>query len=443
MIRASIVAVCTVSISATFAADPTPVTLTLAEAVAKAQAASARLGQLTELARAADEAHRGVAAQRGPQVDLSGGYTRQSSVPELSLTLPGVGTRTLFPDIPDNFRTRAQVSVPLYTGGRVPQLLLATAGEQQAAARDVEAGRSDLVLETTQAYWSLVTARESERVLREAIVAYDAHVKDAQNRKQFGLAAANEVLAVQVERDQAELARLTAANNAVIAEANLARLLGLPQGAAIATADTLEAPAAARGTKDELIAQALAARPDRAALAERVRAAEARAGAQQSTAKPQVVAAAGYDYARPNRRILPYEESFRGTWDVSVNAQWTVFDSGRTGAAYAEAKARAGAARRALDDLDRRIRLEVTQRLLEAGVADAGVAVTGTSIAAATENRRVAGERYRAGVSPSSELLDAETAFLRAQLSRVDALARRRIAEAAIDRAVGPTSAGR
>jgi outer membrane protein TolC len=59
------------------------------------------------------------------------------------------------------------------------------------------------------------------------------------------------------------------------------------------------------------------------------------------------------------------------------------------------------------------------------------------SVASAEESRRVAEERYREGVIPSSELLDAEIALERAALSRAESLAARRLAAAALDRAVG------
>ena len=40
-------------------------------------------------------------------------------VPELTLNIPGLGSRTLFPNIPDTWRAHAGVSVPLWTSGRI------------------------------------------------------------------------------------------------------------------------------------------------------------------------------------------------------------------------------------------------------------------------------------------------------------------------------------
>ena len=65
------------------------------------------------------------------------------------------------------------------------------------------------------------------------------------------------------------------------------------------------------------------------------------------------------------------------------------------------------------------------------------MAVAERSIESALENRKVAGDRYREGVVPSAELLDAEVAHERASLAHAEALASLRLAAAGLDRAVG------
>jgi len=418
-------------------ATPSRLSLTLAQAVERAQAASAGLAQLEALARAAEADVRGARAQRLPQVDVAAGYTRQSNVPELLLALPGEPPRPLFPNIPDNYRARAAASLPLYTGGRVTALGEAARQEQQASSHDLDAGRADLVLETTSAYWSLVTARESVLVLDESLHAYEAHLVDARNRARFGLAARNEVLAVEVERDRAELARLRTENAAALAEANLVRLLGVAPGTSIEAAEPLGAEAAPVEALESLVARALAQRPERQALAARVSAAQARVRVESAARRPQVAATAGFDYANPNRRILPPVPLWKESWDASINVGWTLFDGGRASAGAQRAAARADAVRLQLEDVDRRIRLQVTQRRLDLDAATRAVEVAARAVEAARENSRVAGERQEAGVASSSDRLDAEVVLLRAALEHKDALAQRRLAAAALDRAAG------
>ncbi|OFV85937.1 MAG: hypothetical protein A2V74_00510 [Acidobacteria bacterium RBG_16_70_10] len=419
------------------------VRLTVEEAVARALEASPRLARLRALGAAAEAERRGARAERWPQVELGAGYTRRSEVPELRIVSPTqdptqpIQLVTIFPNIQDNYRLRAGVLWPLYTGGRIAGQIQAAEQGHTAAGHDLRAGRADLILEVKAAYWGLATAREDVRVRQETIRAFDAHLEDARNRERFGMAARNEVLAVQVERDRAELDRLRADAASELAEANLRRLLDLPPATRVETAEPAEAAPTGPADLEALVAEAQAARPDRAALLARVTGAEARVAIERGARLPQLALGGGYTYANPNRDIVPPEATWKDTWDVGVSLAWSVFDGGRRSAAEARARAEADAAREQLRELDRAIRLEVTQRTLELRTAEALLAVAERSLESAQENRRVAADRYREGVIPSSELLDAETALERAELARTEALASVRLTAAALDRAVG------
>jgi outer membrane protein len=425
------------------AGAPPVVRLTVEEAVAQAIAASPRLARLSALQAAAEAQARGARADRWPQVDVGAGYTRRSEIPEFAVYAPTgnpaqpVERTVVFPNIQDNWRLRAGLALPIWTGGRIRGQVDAAEQGRAAAGADLEAGRADLVLETKTAYWSLVTARESVRVLQEEMRAYDAHLADARNRERFGMAARNEVLAVQVERDRVELDRLRAEAGADVAEANLHRLLDLPPAARIEPAEPLVAPPAPPPDVEALVAEAQAGRAERKALVARAAAAEAVTGAERGARLPQVALTGGYTYANPNRDIVPPSATWTATWDVGVGLAWSVFDGGKRSANEARARAQADAARQQLRELERGIRLEVTERALELRTAAARLDVAERSVESAAESRRVAADRYREGVIPSSELLDAEVAHEHAVLARTEALATLRLAAAGLDRAVG------
>jgi outer membrane protein len=413
------------------------VRLTLAEALERARTNSPRLESLTALEAAAEAAGRGARAERLPLVDLAAGYTRNSNVEEFKLTLPGVGTRTLFPNIPNNYRLHAGASLPLYTGGRIESAIAVADRQREAAAMDRSGAVNDLLLETQTSYWNLVTARESARVLVEAVASYEGHLKDAKNRYEMGTVASNEVLAVQVERDRAELNRLQAENAVAVVNENLSRLVGLPPGSRVEPAESLAAPPASSADVVALVAAAQASRPEILALQARARAARVSVDIQRSITRPQASLSLGYDYADPNPRIVPPRDEFRGTWSAGVTVALRAFDGGRAAAAAAQSSAQADALDRQLEDLKSRLRVEVTSRTLELDTARAALTVAGRSLEAAKENVRVARDRYQEGVIPSSELLDAETALLRVGLDQTSAATQVRVALANLDRAVG------
>ena len=242
-------------------------------------------------------------------------------------------------------------------------------------------------------------------MLREAIASYEAHLKDATNLLEVGMAARNDVLAVQVERDGAELSRLQAESAAEVENANLVRLLDLPPGTRVSPAEDGVDPGLGTEGRDlaeveGFVAEALQQRSEVLALQSRVAAASAQAKVARAPSRPQASLQGMYDYANPNQRIFPLEGTWRDTWAVAVGVSFTPFDGGRSSAAAARAEAQAEAAGHQLRDLQQRVRLEVTSRFLELRSARASLEVATRNVTAAQENVRVSQDRYRAGRQP-------------------------------------------
>jgi outer membrane protein TolC len=423
---ALVITLCAVPAAGQEAAAP----LTLEQAIAEGLAHSARLAELDARDAGAAAAAAGRRAAGLPVVAASAGYMRTNHVEEFAIVQPGQPPRVIYPDVPDNYRARLDLQWPIFTGGRIDALVRAADAERTATAADREAARADLRLEITRAFWALVTAREAEQVVQRSLESLQAHAGDLRSREAQGLIPPNEVLTAEARISRRRVLVIEAANAARIAESDLVRLLGRDDGARLDPVEPLAPPAPSAGDRD-------IRRPERVALAARVDAAEAREAAAGAAGKPQVALAGGYDIARPNPRIFPRADAWHPSWDVSVNVAWTLWDGGRRQAEAAEAAANARAITARVTEFDRQVRFEVTQRQLELEASLAAIAAADDGIRAATEARRVVGERFAAGVATSTDVLDAELAVLEAELDRTRALAAARLAAARYARAVG------
>ena len=423
------------------------VRLTLDDAVARGLANSQRLAELESRVEGAEAAEAGRAAARMPSLALLGGYTRTNHVDEFGVAQPGQPPRIIYPDIPDNFRARLDLQWPVYTGGRTEALQRAAHAERHAAGEDLTAARADLRLEIARAYWALVTAAETERVLARSLDSIGAHVADLRSRLEEGLIPPNEVLSAEAQRSRQRLLAVEARNLRAVADADLHRLLGIETPGRIEPVAPLElqappgdvAPGDVALVDVALVAKARAQRAERRALESRVEAASARAEAAGAAARPQVGVSSGYDYARPNARIFPRNRTWRDSWDVSINVSWLLWDGGKQRAEQAEASALARGAATCVAEFDRQVAFEVRQRGLEIDSAREAITAAADGLRSATEALRVVHERFRAGVATSTEVLDAEIAVLQAALDRTRALASARLARARMDRALGGT----
>lgn len=424
------------AVTPTAAAQEAVERLTLDAAIERGLANSQRLAELQAREEAAAAAAEGRRAAGLPSVALMAGYMRTNHVDEFAIAQPGQPARIIYPDIPDNYRARLDLQWPIYSGGRVQALERAARAERTAAGADLAAARSDLRLEIARAFWAIVTAGETERVLARSTDSMDAHVRDLRARLEQGLIPPNEVLSAEAQRSRQRVQAIEAANIRAIAEADLRRLLGIEHDGRLELVAALEAPIPA-------IPDVLPSRAERTALDHRIAAARAREDAAAAAARPQVAVNGGYDYSRPNPRIFPRRGEWLDSWDASINVSWTLWDGGRRAAEAGEAAAatRALAARTA--EFDRQVRFEVRQRRLELDSSRAAVAAADEGVRAATEARRVVSDRFNAGVATSTDVLDAEVAVLQAALDRTRALANARLAEARLERALGtPDAAG-
>jgi outer membrane protein TolC len=420
---------------------PQPLSLTIEEAIERAIAQAPSIAEAAAREHAAAATAEARRAAGRPSAAVSSGFLRTNHVDEFGVPQSDGSLRILFPDIPSNYRVRGEMTVPLYTGGRVDALVDAAEAERAGASADGRAATADIRLEVTRAYWTLVTARETTVVLERGLGRTDAWVVDVKSRVDAGLLPPNDVLSAQAQRARQSVRLIQARNQASAAAMDLARLIGVDPTQPLVLTSAVDAPDG-RGTlaSEEaaaLITRALAGRPEREALVARRTSLALTADAARAATRPQVGALAAVEPARPNPRFVPRTDEWRTSWDLGVDVRWSVFDGGRARAESAAVLAQADAIDQRLRDFDARVAVDIRQRLLEIESTRAAQDAAAEAIAAATEAHRVVMERFRAGVATSTDVLDAEVALLEAELERTRLAASLRLSEAGLRRAVG------
>jgi outer membrane protein TolC len=414
-----------------------PLRLTLDEAIRRGLDVSHRIAEVVARGDAAEAAIGERHAVTLPQLAAVAGYARTNHVDEFGIVTPAGQLKVIYPDVPDNYRTRLDLQWPIYTGGRLDALERAARIEATASADDLAAARADLTLEITRTYWALVTATESVRVVQESRARVDAHVADVRNQLTAGLVPPNDVLSAEAQASRQRMLAAQARSLREVTEAELARLVGAAAGTPIEAAPAMDVGPVAAAPLDQLIAAAKTQRPERASLLKRLAAAGERGTAAAAGEKPAVAVMGGVDYARPNPRIFPREAAWRSSWDAGINVSWPLFDGGRTRSEVAGATAASRVLQARLAEFDSLVSMEIRQRLSEAQSSRAAIEAAGDAVRSATEARRVVSERFAAGVATSTDVLDAQGVLLQAELDRTQAIASARLADARLARAIG------
>lgn len=427
--------------SAAWAQTPS-VTLSLEDAVARGRAAAPRVAEAKARRDAADATVTSREALKLPILNVSAAYQRTNHVDPYGITLPGIGTMTIFDDLPNIYRGRTDASMPLYTSGRTDALINAATLDRKAADADTRTAEADVSLDVARAYWTLVTARESARVVEQGLVRINAYVSDVKSRVDAGFLPPNDLLSAQSQRARQNVALIQAKNAAAVAEADLCRLVGVDLETPIVTSSPLMAsqPSVAPLTSmpmKALAEQARGSRSERDALTIRADSARETGAASAAALKPQIGVAAGFEESRPNARIVPRVNEWRSSWEAGVSVSWQLFDGGKSKADRAAATAQAVALERRRDDFDAMLGVELRQRRLDVESGRAALEASAEAVAASTEARRVVEERFKAGVATSTDVLDAQTSLLEAELERTRLAATLRLNEARLLRAAG------
>ena len=418
--------------------------VSLAECIAQALGTNPSIQMSKAVVESAAARSMEVNAALLPQLKLSGGAMELSSVPEYKLTLPAPVnfSKTIFPDITENYSLKLSLQQPLFTGFKLSKSKEMASLNAQATKEDLTKEQSDIIVNVTMAYWNLYRAEETKKVIEHTLLQVSEHLKDVQSSARQGMATDADVMKVQVQLSDVRVKDVQARNAIRIAAMSLNSLIGNPLSTGIVLTDT---PQSSAGDSEQLLKNDVAAlstraaqqRPELKSMQLRHEMNEAGVTAAKGGWYPQIFLGADYNYARPNSRYLPPVDAWNGTWDVGVTFQWTVWDWLTTEHQTAQAKATLRQSEAGLKQLRDAVDLDVAQQYYNAQTAAEEVGVARAGAEQAKESYRMTHEKFKSGVASNSDLLDAETALLQANLTQTQAAVDYAVAIAKLKRAMG------
>ena len=374
-----------------------------------------------------------------PSLKFSSVYSRLSKVPSFEIEMPeifGGGKYVLNPSLLNSTSFQLTAQQPLFTGFQLSSLSKVGHLQAQAAKEDLARDNAELVFSVRNAYWNVYKAVDLKRLVDENVALVEAHLQDVRNFADQGLAKQNDVLKVQVQLANVRIAQLRAANGIKLASMALNSLIGLPVMKEIQIASTARPEQDEVEPLDALVNRAIERRPEAKAMDFQIRAAQAGIKLANSSRYPQIYLVGNYYYSNPNQRIFPLENKFKKTWDVSLSLSLDVWNWNKTGRQVEQAKAQLTQAENGAAQIRDGILLEVSQNYFALDEQRKMISLAAEGVSQAEENFRVTKDRFKAGLTINSELLDAEVALLEAKINHSQALADYEIVRAKLVKSV-------
>ena len=319
---------------------------------------------------------------------------------------------------------------PLYTSGRLSNLVRAASLRERAVTQDVGAVQAETGLRIKEAYYRALLAGEVIKVAQSRVDADIELVRNAQALFTAGKGLEASVRRGEAERADADRALTTARNNQAKALLDLKAAMGVQLDSDITLADPLTFLPPA-GDLAKQLADAAQTRPELLASRSRVQAAEAQTRSVRGSQGPQVAGMAMAD------GFTSHPLGTREGYTVGIVISLPLLDGGQRKAETAQARAHAERADAERRDLELRVANEVTQAWLDVSTAAENYRSAQTGLQSAQASYDVTALRVQNQKGILVEQLDALAAVVQARGNVAQALYDHALAVARLQRAVG------
>ncbi len=335
------------------------------------------------------------------------------------------------------FAGTASLTQPLYMGGKIRAYHRLTRYAEQLAQAQHTTQLQEVLLAIDEAYWQVVSLVNRKKLAESYLQSVQKLENDVTKMKGQGLATKADELSVMVKVNEAEVTLTQVDNGLSLAKMALCQLCGLPMDSPIALADEqLKDLALPASTVESNISTALSLRSEVKSLELAEQIYRQKIAITRSEFLPSVALSANYLLTNPSL-VNGFEKKFHGMWGVGVVVKVPVFHWGEGLYKVRAAKAEARIARYQLDDAKEKIELQVSQSTSKVNEAAQRLSMALKNMEKAEENLKYARLSFQEGVIPTSNVLEAQTAWLSAQSAKIDAQIDVKMSEVYLKKAMG------
>lgn len=361
---------------------------------------------------------------RLPNFNVSGSYLRLSNANidlKTQSNNSSGGSGNTNPKISQALYGIANLSYPIYAGGRIKYGIESAKYLEEAAKLDADNDKESVVLNTMNAYANLYKAGVTIDVVRESLASSRQRDTAFSRLEQNGLLARNDLLKTALQTSNIELSLLDAENNWRLANINMNLMLGLPENTELIIDTTTFQQDNSIKNIDEYEQLAIQNRKDVQALSFRKKAAGTAIKSAKTEGYPTVALTGGYIAA-----YVPNFITITNAINAGIGVQYNLASLWKTNTKLQQAKAREQELQANEEQLNDVIRLQVNQDYQNYLLSQKKIEVYQKALQQAAENFRITKNKYNNSLVTVTELLDADVALVQAKLnlsvSKADAI---------------------
>lgn len=340
-------------------------------------------------------------------------------------------------DTRNMFGGMVTLTQPIFMGGKIIAYNKITKFAEQLAESQHATELQDVILNTDQAYWQVISLVNKKKLAESFLELVTKLDSDVSKMVAEGVATKADELSVKVKVNEAEMTLTKVENGLSLSKMVLCQLCGIPLDTPITLTDESMENITLPDTYIEgNVNTALSNREELKSLELASKIYRQKVNVTRSEFLPSVGLTATYLVTNPSL-VNGFERKMRGMWGVGMMVKIPVFHWGEGIYKVKAAKAEANIAQYKLDDVKEKVELQVTQATYKVNEATKKLAMAEKNMAKADENLRYANLGFQEGIIPTSNVLEAQTAWLSAQSGKIDAQIDVKMSEIYLNKSMG------
>ena len=362
----------------------------------------------------------GIIAQLHPEL--------ASKIPELGASLTSAFNNAgsslvdaLRTDTRNVYAGAVTLTQPLYMGGKIRAYNKITQYAEELARQQHQGGMQEVIMSTDQAYWQVISLVNKKKLAEGYLKLLQQLDSDVEKMIAEGVATKADGSSVRVKVNEAELTLTKVEDGLSLARMLLCQLCGLDLSSPVTLTDENmdDIPLLAPETHFDM-STAYANRPEIRSLELATQIYRQKVNVTRSEHLPSIALMGNYMVTNPSV-FNSFENKFKGMWNVGVMVQIPIWHWGEGIYKTRSAKAEARIAQYQLEDAREKIELQVNQAAFKVNEAGKKLVMASKNMEKAEENLRYATLGFKEGVIATSNVLEAQTAWLSAQSEKIDA----------------------
>ena len=310
---------------------------------------------------------------------------------------------------------------PLYMGGKIRAYNKITKYAEELAQEQHHGGMQEVIMSTDQAYWQVISLVNKKKLAEGYLKLLQQLDSDVEKMINEGVATKADGLSVRVKVNEAEMTLTKVEDGLSLARMLLCQLCGIDLSSPITLADENMEDIPLLTTDPHFdLSTAYENRPEIRSLELATQIYKQKVNVTRAEHLPSIALMGNYMVTNPSV-FNSFENKFKGMWNVGVMVQIPIWHWGEGIYKTRAAKAEARIAQYQLQDAREKIELQVNQAAFKVKEAGKKLVMSSKNMEKAEENLRYATLGFKEGVIATSNVLEAQTAWLSAHSEKIDA----------------------